>query len=292
MNECPYCHKDLKLKDQRRFDRHKVFCKKYQKHIDNLNNGKFKCELCQREFQCMKSIFAHLSKLHFKEFSSRQLDWKCNICDQRYDKKSIKRHKKLCGKYSMHITHVDGKWACNFCGQLLRSQSSMFHHLAKKHEEEREEDQSKLTSNEIILDEFSDKEDMDEEEEEDYGYLDGDVEVKIEPESSKSSALSSPLKLKIQKALYSSNDKSSEGSEESPEVVQENDNESPPLHLQKSIQNEDKTKPDDFPGSIFQVFCCEMCDTPFINQDYVIDHLKTYHKYQKDCSNFIRIKKL
>ena len=33
----------------------------------------------------------------------------------------------------MHIVHVDGKWACKFCGQLMKIQSSMFRHVAEKH---------------------------------------------------------------------------------------------------------------------------------------------------------------
>ena len=117
MKECPSCHTDLNLK-RHEFERHQKLCQKYQLHIDKLDNGKFECQDCRREFQSMKSIFAHLSKVHFKEFFARQLDSKCNNCDQRYNKRSFKKHKKLCGFYSMHITHVDGKWACNFCGQL------------------------------------------------------------------------------------------------------------------------------------------------------------------------------
>ena len=203
----------------------------------------------------------------------------------------------------MHIVHVDGKWACKFCGQLMKIQSSMFRHVAEKHakilkqehvEETFVSNKSKVVSkesNEIVLVDFLDEEDMDEDHE-DYSYLDDrveenddyDFEVKNEStEEEPDLPLTQPIKLKIQKTLFST-DEDDQGLEETP-------HDSP-----KSVENEDKSsndeQQDNFPGSIFQVFQCEMCDTPFVNQEYVTDHLKTYHKYQKDCSTFIRIKKL
>ena len=286
MKECPSCHTDLNLK-RHEFQRHQVLCRKYQLHIDKLDNGKFECQDCRREFQSMKSIFAHLSKVHFKEFFARQLDSKCNNCDQRYNKRSFKKHKKLCGLYSMHITHVavDGKWACNFCGQLMNSQSSMFKHVGEKHANSK-------ASKEINLVEFSDEEDVDGVYEdfghlEDHGegYVDDHVNIDdtFEIKNESDLPLTQPIKLKIQKTLFST-DEDDQGLEETP-------HDSP-----KSVENEDKSsndeQQDNFPGSIFQVFQCEMCDTPFVNQEYVTDHLRTYHKYQKDCSTFIRIKKL
>ena len=284
MKECPSCHTDLNLK-RHEFERHQKLCQKYQLHIDKLDNGKFECQDCRREFQSMKSIFAHLSKVHFKEFFARQLDSKCNNCDQRYNKRSFKKHKKLCGLYSMHITHVDGKWACNFCGQLMNSQSSMFKHVGEKHANSK-------ASKEINLVEFSDEEDMDED-----NHID-DIEVKKESTAEPDLPLTQPIKLKIQKALFFSDDRSLEEPSNADETVQDND--SPTMTMQdspkSSVQSEDNstTEPlnNDFPGSIFQVFQCELCDTPFINQDYVTDHLKTYHKYEKDSSTFIRIKTL
>ena len=288
MPECLICHIDFqRFKSQRQFNRHQVNCQKYQKHIKKQENGKFKCKECQKEFTRMRTIFGHLTKVHFKEgnrgiaVSARHFR-KCHFCDRRCHKKNINKHEELCALYSKHIDiiHEDGKWACKFCGQLMKNQSSMFRHLAKKH--------AALKSKESKenLAEFSDEEDVDGVYEdfghlEDHGegYVDDHVNIDdtFEIKNESDLPLTQPIKLRIQK-IFSSGDQSLKEPSNADETVQDS-------------QNEDNSLTD-FPGSIFHVCMCEMCDTPFINQDCVTDHLKTYHKYQKDCSNFIRIKKL
>merc|ERR1712004_911740 len=140
----------------------------------------------------------------------------------------------------------------------MKIQSSMFRHVAEKHakilkqehvEETFVSNKSKVVSkesNEIVLVDFSDEEVMDEDHE-DYGYLDDhveenddyDFEVKNEStEEEPDLPLTQPIKLKIQKTLFST-DEDDQGLEETP-------NDSP-----KSVENDEQQ--DNFPGSIFQV---------------------------------------
>ena len=51
----------------------------------------------------------------------------------------------------------------------------------------------------------------------------------------------------------------------------------------RKVDEKDVSSNDDvnFKGKISKVFQCDMCDTNFTTKDYVIEHLKNYHKYMK-----------
>ena len=202
-SECTHCQTELKG-TSRWVKRHEKLCEKYHKYVLKEKDDKgfvYICDLCRSDYKSLRSIFQHLSRMHFQSFYSSHYE-KCSNCNQRYDK-SKSKHLELCTLYSDKIRFEDGKWFCDICDKNSKSQTSMFTHMTKTHgpfvSNTDESNPVSQVTNEIVLESYnpensSSDEFDDSDEESNYDFLDEaaeNIEIKTHLETNEDKSTNS-----------------------------------------------------------------------------------------------------
>ena len=141
----------------------------------------------------------------------------------------------------------DGRWSCNFCGKQTKNQAAMFQHFAKKHDKESDVENESMNSDE------------DQEDHEVFECTDDD-EIKIENDAGASTS-GTAIILRIQRQVRSSSPEPSTSSRQNEkDDTLENYPEPPRLDGPMQSITEPSSPNEKFPGSISQVFFCELCE--------------------------------
>ena len=144
--KCSNCQTEIRSGNLQDVRNHESLCKLYSKHISKQVDGTWKCnfENCCKIYQIQRTIFSHLTTIHFKNTPRstskgfQNLQQKCNICQEEVSSnpKMFEQHEKICEMYHNHISReVDGSWRCNFdqCARNFQVQRAIFLHMSATH---------------------------------------------------------------------------------------------------------------------------------------------------------------
>lgn len=91
----------------------------WKSYLDKEVTIKVDCSLCGMKFESKEEVKKHKYEVHFKE--------KCDICNRRFQKRHLERHKLLV--HSDDVNYVP----CHICGKLLKDNLYVEAHIRRIH---------------------------------------------------------------------------------------------------------------------------------------------------------------